>query len=97
MHTEIVDEEDDNKSQPRPDLKAKNLAVASRTNEKLAKAVIKSLKENYTTVVVGGDHSLAIGSVTGTALAMESLSQIGYITSRSTTPNLSKTNVISKD
>ncbi len=46
---------------------------------KLSKAVNQAINEEYTAVVLGGDHSLAIGSVHGTATALSSSSQIGLI------------------
>lgn len=38
-----------------------------------------AILEGHTPVVLGGDHSLSIGSVFGTAQALQSKSQIGLI------------------
>ncbi len=57
----------------------KNITVVAETNKKISKSVHKAVKEGHVPVILGGDHSLAIGSVHGTATALESVSQIGLI------------------
>ncbi|CAF0705977.1 unnamed protein product [Brachionus calyciflorus] len=54
----------------------RNLLSTSRINQKLSKAVQNAISEGHVPVLLGGDHSLAIGSVHGTANAF---SQIGLI------------------
>uniref|UniRef100_A0A8C0IXS5 Arginase n=1 Tax=Chelonoidis abingdonii TaxID=106734 RepID=A0A8C0IXS5_CHEAB len=46
---------------------AKNPRTVGRANEKLASAVEEVKKDGRTCLVVGGDHSLAIGSISGHA------------------------------
>ncbi len=60
-------------------LRTRNLVSISKTNEQLSKSVCAAIKEGHVPVVLGGDHSLAIGSVHGTATALTNKSQIGLI------------------
>lgn len=60
-------------------LNNRNIVGIAKTNENLSAAVTSAIVEGYTPVVLGGDHSLSIGSVFGTAQALQSKSQIGLI------------------
>ncbi len=48
-------------------------------NIQISKAVSDAINEGHMPVVLGGDHSVAIGSVHGTANAMANSSQIGIV------------------
>ena len=51
-------------------MKTKNYVNVGKVNEKLSDTVCKSIEQNYVPVILGGDHSLAIGSVHGTSKAL---------------------------
>lgn len=50
------------------DPQARFLAEIARVSENLARRVLSELERDRSVVVLGGDHSAALGSVTGTAL-----------------------------
>lgn len=55
----------------------RNILSTSSINKKLSFSVQKAIHDGHVPVLLGGDHSLAIGSVHGTANALSS--QIGLI------------------
>lgn len=55
----------------------RNLRSISQINKKLSNSVQEAIRNGHVPVLLGGDHSLAIGSVHGTANALGS--QIGLI------------------
>ena len=50
--------------------KNRNIYSLGQTNQKLSFIVKQAIEHNFTPIVIGGDHSLAIGSVDGTAAAL---------------------------
>lgn len=60
--------------------KNRNIYSLGQTNQKLSFIVKQAIEHNFTPIVIGGDHSLAIGSVDGTAAALSKhSSEIGLI------------------
>ncbi|HEY8716278.1 MAG TPA: arginase [Candidatus Acidoferrum sp.] len=60
--------------------RAKYMAEITETCKDLAEIVQKSLEENFVPLVLGGDHSIAAGAVTGVAAHFrKEKKQIGYI------------------
>nr|XP_032656662.1 arginase-1 isoform X3 [Chelonoidis abingdonii] len=62
----------------RPCHNAKNPRTVGRANEKLASIVEKVKKDGRTCLVVGGDHSLGIGSISGHAKTEPDLGVIWF-------------------
>jgi len=61
-------------------LKNKNILSLGKTTYNICNAVCSAIEEGCTPVILGGDHSLAIGSVHGTAKAMaKQSSEIGLL------------------
>ena len=65
------------------DKSARYLSEIAETCSRTAEAVLKTLEEGMTPMVLGGDHSLAAGSVSG---VMNMGGQIGGIVTASLTP-----------
>jgi arginase len=60
--------------------RAKYLAEISETCKELAETVKKSLEEGLLPLVLGGDHSIAVGSISGVAAHFQKLEKhVGYI------------------
>jgi arginase len=57
----------------------KNLYNIAQTNQKMSDAVSKAIKDGHIPVVLGGDHSLGIGSVHGTLDALKNEGPVGLI------------------
>jgi arginase len=65
---------------PYGEKRAKYLAEIAETCKDLAEIVQKSLEEDFVPLVLGGDHSIAAGAVTGVAAHFrKEKKQIGYI------------------
>jgi arginase len=65
---------------PYGEKRAKYMAEIAETCKDLAEIVQKSLEEGFVPLVLGGDHSIAAGAVTGVAAHFRKLKkQIGYI------------------
>ena len=65
---------------PYGEKRAKYMAEIAETCKDLAEIVQKSLEENFVPLVLGGDHSIAAGAVTGVAAHFrKEKKQIGYI------------------
>jgi arginase len=65
---------------PYGEKRAKYMAEIAETCKDLAEIVQKSLEEGFVPLVLGGDHSIAAGAVTGVAAHFrEEKKQIGYI------------------
>jgi arginase len=60
-------------SQPQPgsETRLKHLAPVVRTNRALARVVARTLAEGQTPLVLGGDHSIAIGTLAGVAKVLK--------------------------
>jgi len=73
--------EDSNESEPDGYLvgNCKNLYSISQSNKKMSDAVSNAINEGYVPVVLGGDHSLGIGSVHGTLHALKDNGPVGLI------------------
>jgi len=72
--------------------KNRNIYSLGQTNQKLSYVVRQAIEHNFTPIVIGGDHSLAIGSVDGSAAALSKLnSEIGL--RKNFTYNKFKTNI----
>jgi len=56
----------------------KNLAEVARANEQLAKMVDQEVSENVFPLILGGDHSIAIGSLAGISRHFENLGVIWF-------------------
>jgi arginase len=60
--------------------RAKYLAEISETCKELAETVKKSLEEGLLPLVLGGDHSIAVGTISGVAAHFQKLEKhVGYI------------------
>lgn len=66
----------DNNTQPHQGLK--NLKEVAKANEKLAEMVNQEVKKGAFPLILGGDHSIAIGSLAGIAHHYENLGVIWY-------------------
>lgn len=66
--------DDDTNSNPA----LKNLSQVVEANEKLASAVDQEVKKGHFPLILGGDHSIAIGSLAGIAKHYENLGVIWY-------------------
>lgn len=62
---EIIDVEKQRENFNAPNLKYKNTIL--HTCEKLAKAVNESILDGYRPIIIGGDHSISLGSISGVA------------------------------
>ena len=51
-------------------LNTKNVVPVGQVNKKLSEAVQKSIEQNFVPITLGGDHSLAIGSIHGSSTAI---------------------------
>lgn len=70
----------------------KNLQAVKNTNEILAKLVDETLKQNGLPLILGGDHSIALGSIAGTSKHYQNLGVIwidahGDVNTSETTPS----------
>lgn len=62
---EIIDVEKQRENFNAPNLKYKNTIL--HTCEKLSKAVSESILDGYRPIIIGGDHSISLGSISGVA------------------------------
>ncbi|TRM11219.1 arginase [Lentibacillus cibarius] len=60
------------------DGKLRNLKQVAESNQKLAELVDKEIVENHFPLILGGDHSIAIGSLAGAAKHFQNLGVIWY-------------------